>query len=278
MNNQEPIGVGVITCNRPNYIKRLLDDLSGCNNIDEIVVVNDGEQIPNLNIRSETWINNVKNLGVAKSKNKALQHLLNKSCKNIFLIEDDVIIKNPGVFSAYIKASKETNIKHFNYGPGTPFNRKQHVAFDIHNRHELSTDAPANPKLIVEYKTTKIALYEHVAGMFSFFHSSVLEKVGLFDERFFNAWEHVEHTYRIIKAGFHPPFWWFADIADSESYIGEYKDAIQNSAIAKNTDQWMESVKKGQQLYKQIHGHFPNQPPLTNKESVLQSLKNIKNG
>jgi len=278
MNNKETIGVGVITCNRPSYVKRLLSNLSICEDIDELVIVNDGVTIPDSNEYAGTWINNVKNLGVAKSKNKALQFLLNKSCENIFLIEDDVVIKNPDVFSAYIKASKETNIKHFNYGPGTPFNRKQNVAFDIHNRHKLSTDTAANPKLIVEYKNAKIALYEHIAGMFSFFHSSILNKVGLFDERFYNAWEHVEHTYRIIKAGFHPPFWWFADIADSEDYIGEYKDAIQNSAIAKNTDQWMESVRKGQELYKQIHGHYPNQPPPTTKDLVLQTLKTIKNG
>jgi len=276
--NKEKIGVGVITCNRPNYVKRLLGNLNVCEDIDELVVVNDGESLPDSKELPGTWIENIKNLGVAKTKNKALQFLLNKSCKNIFLIEDDVIIKKPETFSVYIEAAKQTNIKHFNYGPGTPFNRKQTTTFDIHNRHELSTDAEANPKLIIDYKTVRIALYEHVAGMFSFFHNSVLEKVGLFDERFFNAWEHVEHTYRIIKAGFHPPFWWFADIADSETYIGEYKDAIQNSAISKNTDQWMLNVKKGQELYKQIHGHYPNQPPFATKDVVLQTLKRIKNG
>jgi GT2 family glycosyltransferase len=278
MNNKESIGVGVITCNRPKYVKRLLRDLFACNDIDELVVVNDGAPIADIDQLSGNWIDNKENLGVAKTKNKALQFLLSKSCKYIFLIEDDVIIKNPNVFSAYINASKETNIKHFNYGPGTPFNRKQDGSFDIHNRHELSTVSDANPKLIVDYKTTKIALYEHIAGMFSFFDSDVLKTVGLFDERFFNAWEHVDHTYRIIKAGFHPPFWWFADIATSEEYIGEYTDAIANSAISKNNSQWLENVKRGQELYKQIHGHFPNQPPYVTKDFVIQTLKYIKNG
>ena len=40
------IGVGIITCNRPDYLKGLLDSLVPCKEtIDELVVVNDGEPI-----------------------------------------------------------------------------------------------------------------------------------------------------------------------------------------------------------------------------------------
>jgi hypothetical protein len=49
----------------------------------------------------------------------------------------------------------------------------------------------------------------------------VLEQVGLIDERFYNAFDHVEHTYRIIKAGFHPNFWWFADVANSHDLLSD---------------------------------------------------------
>ncbi len=60
-----------------------------------------------------------------------------------------------------------------------------------------------------------IALNFHICGVLSYYQRKVIEKVGLFDGRFRNAFEHINYTYRIIKAGYHPPFWWFTDVADS---------------------------------------------------------------
>ena len=270
------IGVGIITCNRPDYLKSLLDSLVPCKEtIDELVVVNDGQPIEVSLFKGE-YILNKTNLGVGKSKNKALKYLLDKNCDYIFLIEDDTLILDKDVFNKYIEASKLSGIQHFNYGPGTPFNRKQVEHFDLHNRHELNQDSKPAPRLVIDYNTIKIALYTHVAGMFSFFTKKVLQEVGLIDEQFYNAWDHVDHTYRIIKAGYHPPFWWFADIEDSHKLLGEAKNAIIKSAIAKDTQEWYDAVYKGREVYLQKHGHYPNQPPQITKEEVLQTLKKIK--
>lgn len=274
MNNK--IGVGIITCNRPDYIKGLLDSLIPCNDIiDELVVVNDGKSI-NVPLFKGEWILNEVNIGVGKSKNKALKYLLDKNCDYIFLIEDDIIIFDKNVFEKYIEASKLSGIQHFNYGPGTPFNRKQKEHFDLHNRHELSQDADPAPRMVIDYGYVKIALYTHVAGMFSFFTKNVLQKVGLIDEQFYNAWDHVDHTYRIIKAGYHPEFWWFADLENSHKLLGEAKNSITKSAIAKDTQEWFDAVYKGREIYLQKHGHYPNQPPLATKEEVIRTLKKIK--
>ena len=270
------IGVGIITCNRPVYLKSLLNSLVPCKEtIDELVVVNDGEPIEVSLFKGE-YILNKTNLGVGKSKNKALEYLLDKNCDYIFLIEDDTLILDKDVFNKYIEASRLSGIQHFNYGPGTPFNRKQVEHFDLHNRHELNQDSKPAPRLVIDYGNIKIALYTHVAGMFSFFTKTVLQKVGLIDEQFYNAWDHVDHTYRIIKAGYHPPFWWFADIEDSHKLLGEAKNAIIKSAIAKDTQEWYDAVYKGREVYLQKHGHYPNQPPQITKEEVLQTLKKIK--
>jgi GT2 family glycosyltransferase len=273
------IGVGIITCNRPDYLDSLLNSLIPCNDvIDELVVVNDGKPVTGLNLVKGTWLDNKINLGVGKTKNKALKYLIEKQCDYIFLIEDDVVILDKNVFQRYIEASKISGIQHFNYGPGTPFNRKQTEHFDLHNRHELNQSSEPNPRLVIDYETVKIALYTHVAGMFSFFTNEVLQRVGYFDERFYNAWDHVDHTYRIIKAGYHPPFWWFADLENSHKLLSEAKNSISNSAIAKQTQEWFVNVNKGRELYLLKHGHYPNQPPLSSKEDVIQALKKIKNG
>jgi hypothetical protein len=201
---------------------------------------------------------------------------LDKDCDYIFIIEDDMIILDPSIFDNYIEAYKKSGIHHFNYGPGSPFNRKQDIQFDLHNRHLLKQDTEPNPKMILDYKTVKVSLFEHTVAMFSFFTKEVLERVGLIDEKFYNAWEHVDHTYRIIKAGYHPPFWWFADLHDSHKYLTEAPGAIDNSSIANKTDQWEKNVYGGREIYKRKHGHYPNQPPFTPKEEVVNVLKKLK--
>lgn len=271
------IGVGIITCNRPDYLRNLLNTIPH-DRIDELVVINDGKPVANFDFPIEKWIDNPVNLGVGKSKNKAMKHLYDKGCDYIFIIEDDMLIKDASVFDKYIEACKKSGIQHFNYGPGSPFNRKQNIEFDLHNRHLLDQHSELNPKLVVEYdKNTKVVLYEHSVAMFSFFTRNVIEKVGYIDEEYYNAWEHVDHTYRIIKAGYHPPFWWFADIADSDKYLCEAPGAIDNSSIANKSDQWLKNVTEGREIYKRKHGHYPNQPPYVTKEEVVQCLKKIKN-
>ena len=275
-NKTEKIGVGIITCNRPEYYVQLLNSLTGCA-VDLVVTVNDGkplEQNPHLGVLLE----NEKNVGVAKSKNRAIKYLYEQGCDYVFIIEDDMIIKDKTVFSQYVEAYKASGIHHFNYGPGSPFNRKQKIQnFDLHNRHLLDTDTEPNPKLVVDYGTCKIALYEHTVAAFSFFTRFLLEKgLGYMCEDFDNCWEHVSSTNYIIKAGYHPPFWWFADLANSHELVTEAPGAIENSAIAKDNDSWMKRVMSGREIYKKKHGYYPNQPPLSTEQEVIQILKQLK--
>ena len=275
-NKKEKIGVGIITCNRPDYLKQLLVSLTGCV-VDFIVIVNDGKPLE-VNPHLGVLLENEKNIGVAKSKNRAMKYLYEQNCDYIFIIEDDMIIKDHSVFNQYIEAYKLSGIHHFNYGPGSPFNRKQKIqGFDLHNRHLLDNDSEPNPKLIVDYGTCKVALYEHTVAMFSFFTRFLLENnLGYMCEDFDNCWEHVSSTNYIIKAGYHPPFWWFADLANSHELITEAPGAIENSAIAKDNDSWMKRVMSGREIYKKKHGYYPNQPPPSTEEEVMQTLKQLK--
>lgn len=278
MNKKEKIGVGITTYNRIDYLHNLIESLIPCEHIiDELIVINDCGAVPTWKLPFGVWENNKKNLGVAKSKNKALKHLINKDCTYLFLIEDDMIIKDKTVFEQYVHASVCSGIQHFNYGPGSPFNRKQTIQnFDLHNRDQLNQTSEPNPKLIADYKTCKIALYEHTVAMFSFFTKQIIDQVGYIPEEYPNCWEHVDHTYQIIKSGNHPPFWWFADLANSHELLEEAPGAINNSAIAKDKTQWMKNVAEGTEIYKIKHGHYPNQSPLYNEEEVIKILKQIK--
>lgn len=276
-------GVGIITCDRPNFLKLCLDSLPKEVGIKiPLVIVNDGkDSIPTSFIDKKKkvfLINHDSNKGVGVSKNDALKKLMSLNVEHLFLVEDDIIFLNKEIFNKYIETAKKTGILHFNYGPGSPFNRKQdnNQFFDLHNRHLARQDTPPDPRLIIDYgDNIKIALYLHTVAMFSYFHRKTIEQVGYIDEKFYNAWEHVDHTYRIIKAGMHPPFWYFADLVDSDKLLTEAPNAINSSSIAQKTDQWHKNVMSGRDYYKEKHGHYPNMPPLISEKETLNILKQI---
>jgi glycosyltransferase involved in cell wall biosynthesis len=271
----ERVGIGIVTRNRLNFINSLINSLTSCNYISDLVVINDSET--DLHITGVHVINNGKNIGVGKSKNKAMQYLLEGKSDYIFILEDDLQIIDTDIFHRYIEASKVTGIQHFNYGPGTPFNRKQNTHFDLYNRNELDTFSQPAPKITVEYNdSVSIDLYEHCAGVLSFFTSTILNEVGLHDEAFYNAWEHVDHTLRIINHRAHPPFWWFADITDSYKFLTVQEDSINKSVTAENKEEWFANIHRGRETYKTKHGFYPNMCPLSTKVEVIEALKYIK--
>ena len=101
------IGVGIITCNRQDYLTNLLASIKDCVGISEIVIVNDGKHLEAISFdQPYSYILNEKNLGVAKSKNKAMQYLLDKDCDYIFIIEDDMVILDRSIFDKYIELCK----------------------------------------------------------------------------------------------------------------------------------------------------------------------------
>ena len=271
------IFVGIVTCNRVDFFNKCYSSVLNANNVDVIAVCNDGTEEVELK-KYTIYLRHDKNKGVGISKNDLLKKALSiPEVEHIFILEDDMIVKDPDVFNIYVKAAKKSGIYHLNYGPGSPFNRKQDFEFDLHNRHECKQDTPLNPKFVVDYgDNISLAFYEHSVAMLTYFHRSVLEDVGLHDEEFFNAWEHVDLTYRIIKAGYHPPFWWFADVAESDKLISEAPTAIENSTIAKDTEQWKKNVYGGREIYKKKHGHYPNMPPVSDRAYTLRNIKKLK--
>ena len=278
----DKIGVGIITCNRLNFLESCINSLpDAVGNDIPLVIVNDGDiEVPEKLISKKNVhiIKHSKNSGVGVSKNDALKKLMQLHVDHLFLLEDDIIILDKEIFNKYVDASKRTGIMHFNYGPGSPFNRKQDndETFDLHNRHLAKQNTEPHPRIIVDYgKDLKIALYMHTVAMFSYFNRRAIDMAGYIDEEFFNAWEHVDHTYRIIKAGMHPPFWWFADLENSHHLLTEAPGAIDNSSIANKTDQWQKNVMTGREIYHRKHGHYPNQPPYYSQADAIQALKEI---
>jgi GT2 family glycosyltransferase len=261
----EKIGCALITCDRPDFYKKsvtsLLDAVQDKNI--EYVVINDGlEKLP---FYPPNFIETGGKKGVAVAKNKGLKFLIENGCTHLFLMEDDIFIKNNNVFEEYIKTSKYTNILHFN--------------FACHGNHNKNQNGIFEERKIIQYPNgTKIKLYFNILGAFSYYHKKTIEQVGYIDENFYNAMEHVDHTYQIIKAGFHPPFRWFADIENSLDYL---EDIVSDHQESKIRDKNFQNIfKKGLDFFieKNKFSVVPNYGPIEifeNEKNVLDFLKKI---
>lgn len=259
------IGVGIVTCDRYEFMKNLLHSLQGCN-YDKLIVVNDHADIIETPVDGldVDIINNEENVGVGKAKNVAMQNLIDNECEHIFILEDDIKIIDNDVFQVYIDTAKIAGIKHMN--------------FCLHGEDNKRQGEPA-PKLILDYKDAKIALYHNIYGALSYYHVDALTTVGLMDEEYYNAMEHVDHTMQLILAGYHPPFRWFADVATSNKLIQEQDHNHEESKI-RRSDEWLEQFKYGvERFYNKfgINVCGANQPT-ADKQEVIRYMKGQKDG
>jgi GT2 family glycosyltransferase len=254
------IGIGIITCDRPDYLKKIVKSLEGIS-ASNLYIINDGEKQIDGG-RLKTHNNTPPKQGVGKAKNQALRYL--KDCDYIFLLEDDIVIKDKTVFEKYIEASKLSGIQHFN--------------FAFHGTDNYKPDSTPAIRLKLDYSpSVSVCLYPNVYGAFSMYTKKCIEEVGLMDEFYFNAMEHVDHTALIIKAGMHPPFRWFADIADSNKYIEEIDRAHSGSEIRRD-QKWIENFHKAADHFVQKFGFDVRNPhaTLASKDETVNTIKQIK--
>lgn len=256
MNNNK-IGVGIVTCDRVSFFKKAVNSIPA---IDHLVVVNDGKPYDNEVYPAHAEvIQHDFNMCVGISKNHAIQHLMDKGCDHIFLMEDDIEIIDQNICDEYIRTAKASGIWHLNYGLHGSYNRKP--------------DGKPIRKHVAEINGVKIDLYHNILGAWSYYYKGIIKNCGLMDERYHNAWEHVDHTYTIIQKGLHPPFWYFADIHQSENFISDIKQNFAGSKIRSNENSWRNNMALGAGIYRQKWGHEPTQTPDLGLDNALDSLE-----
>ena len=254
------IGLGIITCNREDFYKECYDSVP-LDIVDELVTVNDGSELTGDYPHSKI-ITHIKNKGVGISKNEAMKYLLDKDCEHIFLIEDDIIIKDKNVFKKYINTAAQSGMWHLMFGYHGPANKNKE-------------DKSPNPRTTIDYGKHKVALNAHCVGAFCYYHKGVLNNIGLMDEKFLNAWEHVEHSYQIAKAGLLPGCWWWPDVANSYDYLDEQACSEENSAIRPRED-WQNNIQTGAEHFISKHGYSPIDVPDTSPDDIKTRIQFIK--
>lgn len=230
------IGLGITTYERPDYLKQCLEGVIKhlLPEVDVCYIYNDGsknkayKEIYQTLPEKVKYRHNPKNKGVAHAKNWLLKRMLADGCDYLFLVEDDIIAKDPKAITEYVRLSQESGIEHWGFAHHGKANKG---------------------KLMLRKRG--IDLYRNPIGAWCMYTRKVIEEVGYFDEHFINAWEHVEHSWRIAKAGY-TPRWGMsvADLTKSKRYLREIPGSIENSSIKPRTD-WMANNINGLIYWKQ---------------------------
>jgi hypothetical protein len=272
------LGIGYITCNSPERVAQTFPNIP--KGIGEVVVVNSGCILPESAFEgADKIIQSGKQVNVAVAKNRALRHLMAEGCEHLFLIEDDVIIKDPAVFGVYLKSAEASGIWHLNYGLQGAMNRLQDATAGVSTLKELDAlknDSTPAPRSKLQYENgVKLAFYPHAIGAFQYFYRGIVKNVGYFDERYTNAFENVDYVYRVIQKGLHPPFWWFADVDNSSEYLDNLEDCMTNSVI-RDDEHFGENILFGKQWFKGKFDITPDAIPDTQAEIAIKRVNDLK--
>ena len=156
-----------------------------------------------------TVIDAPENRGVAHAKNALLYAICRDTDADwIILAEDDVLPQCPEAVTGYIAAAEASGLAHLSYAHHGPANLAGPVDVD-----------------------SDIAYYYHSIGAWCLYSRECLETVGVFDENFRNAWEHVELSLRLASAGYTTGAYRYADALHSDKWLKEIPGSIEASSI-----------------------------------------------
>ena len=209
--------IGIVTKDRPEYLKKLLKSLNEY--IDKVRIVDASDNCQYHLVKEYLYgakgyyYNSLENYrSVNHNKNIIIHDFLKSPCEYLFIIEDDVKIIDDDIFHEYIKVSEEYNLPHLN------------AILPFQNNLVYTLDR-------------KVDVCDMIYGFFQFFTRKCLETVTPHyrPELDKQCWEHVELTARIHKEfNYNPEFYHFPDIHNVYQYL-VMMDAPTTTSVSKET-------------------------------------------
>lgn len=218
MSKNPQVSIIIINYNSKEYLQRCIEsiNLRSKNILFEIIVLNNsstnhlddliGENYPTIKL-----INNQSNVGYGIANNIGIK--LTDS-KYIFLLNPDTVLLNDGLNTFYNFMEKQGNESVWCVGAQlydeykTPSKSYGHfpnlfdIIFEQFGIKGLLLKIPKLRKLIKDKIINQNREVPFVMGCDMFIRKSVLNEVGLFNERFFLNFEETELSWRAHKAGF----------------------------------------------------------------------------
>jgi len=260
--------LGIVTYNRSEYFRKILEttrykevdkvyilDASGTN-----VERNKARLIP-LGSDNMSYVPNDSQVTVGVAKNMLLTAMMEDGMDHLFLQEDDVVIEKDGVFDLYIDTAQVS-------GMWCGLNYAWHGHGNKGNMGELLT------KNEVDYgEDLGIVLTENGTAAFSYFHRSIIESLGMFDEFYDNAWEHLDHYQKAASYKRTLYFNCLPDANGSEEYIRDLDDGKHGGSVIRKDEEWLGNMKIGAEHFKKKFGFYPTNLPRATDTQVLERLE-----
>ena len=241
------IGIGISTYNRPDRLAQALESVfknfSPENHPElQVYLYDDGSDVEKLAeqaavvqpyAKNLAYLTGTENRGVGYAKNRLLEAMMVDQKRWLFLMEDDQIVTSSKACGLYIDAYRSNKKIH-------------HLMFAHHG--------PANRGMKGRRLGPRIEFYPNCIGSWCFYTFMCIREVGLMDEHFRNAFEHVEHTHRIQKAGMlglpRDQWGWFPDAVGSRDYVKEQAGSLEDSQIRTDSD-WDNHMKESLLYWRQ---------------------------
>lgn len=207
--NSSRIGIAITTHNRPEVLKRAIEQhMKHLPSGALVVVVDDGSKPAAVVPENVKFVCHEQSRGIVASKNASLTALVDAGCEHLFLWDDDAWPIADNWHKPYIESPEP------------------HLAYqflDLAGRNRLNDMA-------VLYRDDKHIAYTGQRGVMLYFHRSAIEKVGGFDTVYGRGmYEHPDLALRIYNAGLST--WAFADVVGSEKLIhsmDEYEEVARS--------------------------------------------------
>lgn len=252
--SHDNIFIGIVTHRREEFLIKLLESLKDFTG--ELVVYKDGNQYPYYNVPCGTnLIESATNNGVGFAKNEIIKLFKKSDKEHLFIIEDDVLIKDLSVFQYFIDFSETTGVKHTNWNNCT-------ATIDT-KRFEVQYDKD-------DYMTAVIN--RDCSGSFQYFHNDIIDRFYI-DLKYRNAWEHIDVELQLCMKGLIPPFWAFITPKHCKDYL-EMQDGGNSSTITKE-ENYQNELLEGLEYFNKKWGFSVMQIPRVSDEMVTQYLIDI---
>jgi len=141
-------------------------------------------------------IKNSENLGFAGGNNVGIKFALKSDCDFIFLINNDAVVE-PNILKKFLNAWKELENPGAISGIIYYYNSPDKIWFGGAKWEWIKIRFKINEKF-----SKKILKTDYICGACMFTSKKVIQKVGLFDEKFFLVWEDSDWSYRARKKGY----------------------------------------------------------------------------
>ena len=254
MIDNSKVGVGIITCNRKEAFEQLWEQVSSNQDIDSVVAVKNLSF--DYGLAADHCIEVKEDKGVGFCKNVAMKQLLNNGCEHIFLIEDDMKILDPAVFSKHIFTAKHFHLGHLNWN--------------------TLPEVKDNPTYVIEDGDFSLDISYRLCGCFSYFSAEALQQCGLIDAKHYvNALEHAEHAYRFAAQGLTTPFYSFAGIHDAAKMLTNIGEG--SSTIDHESTQYKLRLLKAQDAFTKTYGKKMIDIPRHEIKDVIAFLRGVMN-